>query len=169
MSNEDNNNHNSSENREWLINIIIGIRKEVLTKLRALVDSFDREKYTLAQRKVIRQEITEIAELVKEKDSAVKKREELRESHFVHSIEEGSLIDEVRKKAIKQLHEIRKNILAIEYDGEYAIIDKELNDIENLVNDKDKLIRSRVSTYYRGGKMNPYLSKYFKMDENQDK
>ena len=98
MSNEDNNNHNSSENREWLINIIIGIRKEVLTKLRALVDSFDREKYTLAQRKVIRQEITEIAELVREKDSADKKREELRESHFVHSIEEGSLIDEVRKK-----------------------------------------------------------------------
>ena len=42
-------------------------------------------------------------------------------------------------------------------------------DIENLVNDKDKLIRSRVSTYYRGGKMNPYLSKYFNMDENQDK
>ena len=156
------------EKREWLVNIIIGIRKEVLVKLRALMDSFDREKYTFAQRSAISQEIREIAELVSEKDSFMKRREQIQGIPFENKVKKGSLIDITRTEARNLLNEIRNGILAIEYDGEYAIIDKELSEIELLVGDKDRLIYSRVQSYYAGGKVNPHIAKYFKMDDAPD-
>lgn len=158
---------NEPEKREWLINIIIGIRKEVLTELRNLCESFDREKYTTVQRKVISQEIREIAELVSEKDSAIKRLEELKNSKYENTVKEGSLVDIVRKKVINLLKKIRLNILAIEYDGEYSIIDRELEEIEKIVKEKDRLVRSKVQDFYRGGTRNPYISKYFKMEDTQ--
>ena len=159
---------NEQEKRDWLINIIIGVRQEVLVKLRALSDSFDREKYTTVQRNAINQEIREIAELVSEKDSAIKRLEESKGSYFNSNVKEGSLVDIIRKKVIEILNEIRDGIFAIEYDGEYSIIDRELKDIEAIVRDKDRLVHSEVQCYYRGGTQNPHLSRYFKLDDEQD-
>ena len=159
---------NNPEKREWLISIIIGIRKEVLIKLRELSDSYDREKYTLSQRKAIAKEIEEIAELVSEIARNKEKLEEKKDYKSANTLKEGSLIYSVRKDVLQLLDKIRESILALEYDGEYSIIDKELNDIKDLVKNKDRLIRSGVQYYYRGGKENPYLRKFFKIDENPE-
>ena len=160
--------NNNPEKREWLISIIIGIRKEVLIKLRKLSDSYDREKYTSSQRKAIAKEIKEIAELVSEKEKHQKKMEEKNESKYLEKVKAGSLVDTVRNDVLMLLNEIRAGVLAIEYDGEYAIIDKELTDIAELVKNKDRLIRSGVQYYYRGGKENPYLRNFFKIDDNPE-
>ncbi len=158
----------SQEKRDWLINIIIGIRKQVLIELRALGESFDREKYTKVQRDAINQEIREIAELVSEKDSEIKRLEILKNCEYDNKIKEGSLIDVVRKKVVTLLNKMRVNVLAVEYDGEYSIIDRELKEIEDMVKNKDRLVRSKVQYYYRGGTRNPYISRYFKIDDKPE-
>lgn len=159
---------NGQEKRDWLINIIIGIRQEVLMKLRALSESFDREKYTMVQRNAINQEIREIAELISEKDSTIKRVDELKDSIYGEKIKEGSLIDIVRKKVIDLLNKIRANVLAVEYDDEYSIIDRELKEIEKIVKEKDKLVCTKNQCYYRGKTRNPHISKYFKIDETPE-
>lgn len=153
------------EKRDWLINIIIGIRKEVLSKLRALSDSFDREIYTTAQRNVISQEIREIAEMVSEKDSIMKKRENLNNVKYTPGVEGNNLIEITRAKVIELLNAIREGVLVIDYDGEYSIVDKELSDIESLVKNKDEIVHSKILSCNTERKTNPHVNKYFKISD----
>ena len=137
-------------------------------KLRALSDSYDREIYTMSQKNAIELEIREIAELVSEKEKALERRESINRSVYVPEVKEGSLVDMVRKDALKLLKEIKEGILAVEYDGEYAIVDRELSELADLIKDKDRLIRSKVQYFYRGGTENPHLKEYFKMESAQE-
>ena len=157
-----------TQKREWLINAIIGVRREVLFRLRALSDSFDREKYTKAQRTAISQEIREVAEMVSEKDSFMERREQIKDIPFENNVKQDSLIGITRAKIKKMLNDIRESILTIEYDREYCVIDRELKEIEQLVEEKDRFIHSKVPGYYAGGKVNPYISKYFNVDDDPE-
>lgn len=158
----------AEEKREWLINIIIGVRQEVLEKLRELSDSFDREKYTRAQRGAINQEIREFAELVSEKDSIMKRVEALAESTIERVASDDSLVSETRTKIKKMLKDMKNNILAIRCDGEYSIIMKELTEMELILEDKDRLLRTKVPTCYSKGRMNSRLKRYFNIPDESE-
>lgn len=154
--------------RELLINIIIGVRQEVLEKLRELSDSFDREKYTSAQRRAINQEIREFAELVSEKDSVMARVEALADSMIESVTWDDSLVSETRTKIKKMLKNMKNNILAIRSDGEYSIIMKELTEMELILEDKDRLLRTKVPTCYSKGRMNSRLKRYFNIPDESE-
>ena len=154
--------------RELLINIIIGVRQEVLEKLRELSDSFDREKYTSAQRRAINQEIREFAELVSEKDSVMARVEELTDSITECIASDDSLVSDIRLKTKKMLKNMKNNILAIECDGEYSTIMKELTEMELILDYKDRLIKTKVPTCYSKGKVNSNIKKYFKVPNESE-
>jgi len=160
-----------NDKRDWLVSAIIGIRKDVLIALRKKIDGLDREIYTYAERCAISQEITEIAEMVSEKDTVMKKLVQLEDAKKVSS-RESCLIDRHRIEIIKMLKDMRKNFLAIEYSGEYAVVDKELREIEDMIKEKDRLINTKVPVCYSGGKSdkrkNIYLNKFFTMDNGQN-
>ncbi|MBQ3408412.1 MAG: hypothetical protein IJH12_04310 [Clostridia bacterium] len=161
----------SEDKRDWLINIIIDIRKDVLQLLRAKSDGLDREVYTKAEMTAITQEIKEIAKMVSEKDSFMNRFEELGDvlTNKQEKIADG-LIDKIRAEIIVMLKNIRNDFCTMEYIDEYPIIDRELKDIELLISDKDRLVQTKVQGYYAssksGVKKNPYISKYFKIDNN---
>lgn len=154
------------EKRRSLVNIIIGTRKNVLAELRKLDDSFDREVYTMAQKKAISQELREIAEIVSEKDSMMKRRKELENIEVNEYAKGNSLVEMTRQEVKKMLRKMKDGILAM--GREHSIIEQELSEIELLVEEKDKLIRTKVQDFCPKKKSNPHTEKYFKICDSQE-
>lgn len=162
----------SKYNRDKLVNTIIETRKEILEALRLKSDNLDREVYNKAERKIIKQEIREIAEMVSMKDVFIKNLKQLDRIKKIGDNTPFSTVYRTRRDAINILHDIRNDIIATQYDEEeLAIVEQELNDVELMITDKDRLVvgKARQELLIEASpaelkRMNPHLGRFFKMD-----
>lgn len=162
----------SKDNKNKILNTLIEIRKEILTMLHGLGKDLDRELYNTTEQSRIRQEVKEIAEMVRDKDKYMDKAELLEPLGKNKMINTDILINETRKKVKALLKYIRDNIVATQYDPEeFKVVEKELEDVKYLVDVKDRILRSRNLRIVDGDivkRQNPYLRKYFKMEDDPE-
>lgn len=162
----------NKHNRDKRINTIIEIRSEILTMLRDLGKDLDNGLYASNQRDEIRQEIKEIAQMVRNKDGYMERIKELKPISKNERKINTDLITETRKKAIALLKLKRDNIVATQYDSEeLEIIEKEIEETKLLIKEKDRFIiraKSKLEKDEKVKKRNPYLSKYFKRDDDPE-
>lgn len=161
-----------SKNNDKKVNTIIEIRKEIFTLLRDLSEDLDRELYNSDERKKINQEVKEIALLIKDKDMYIRKMENLQPLSKKEMYVKDDLIRETRKKVGALLKSKIDVIVPGQYDSvELPIVCSEIEDAKRLVYEKDRLIIHKKPDYSDSDsepKVNPYLNKYFKMNNNQD-
>ena len=161
-------NRKFSKKNEKEINTIIEIRKEILEMLRDFSNDLDRELYDSSERSRINQEVKEIALLIKDKDSYMKKMEVLaplsREEMYV----KDDLIRDTRKK-VKRLLKLKLDVIVPgQYDRvELPIIFDEIEQAMNLLYEKDRLIVHKNKDKNKP-QVNPHLEKFFKTNLNQD-
>mgnify|MGYP007056163808 CR=1 FL=1 len=157
----------SRNNKNKRVNTIIEIRKEVLEMIRSIGDTIDLDLHTEKNQKIIKKELREIAEMVRDKDRLIERLEELKVNKKKIKEDEKSLTNQIKAQVIIMLHARRKNIIATQYDEEeLAIIDLELNEIERMVREKERLIKRKNQDGQgkSNGRINPHMSRYFKMD-----
>mgnify|MGYP007101902445 CR=1 FL=1 len=158
----------SKHNKDKRINTIIEIRKEVLEAIQFKYNNLDFGKYNEEDRKNIRKELREIAELVRDKDIVVEQLEDFESAVRANKNEKVDLIGETRKQVIKMLHFKRDSIIATQYDQEeLGIVHQELKEMEDMVIEKDRLFgcsQQKGQCKAENKKRNAHLNKYFNFD-----
>lgn len=160
----------SIDNSDKKVNTIIEIRKEILIELHNLCEDIDDEKYGVRGKVLARQEIKSIAEMVRDKDKLMKRAGSLYKISQRDRKKVDPFIKTIRLSAISALKHKKESIVATQYDTEeLEIVYRELDESETLILEKDRLIDVRekgTSEKEQGRKQNPFISKYFKIEEN---
>ncbi|MBR2744730.1 MAG: hypothetical protein IKE01_05505 [Clostridia bacterium] len=149
-------------------NTIVDIRIEILTAIRKIKESLDREKYFRAEMTMAYEELEAIAKLVRDKDMYMEYYHRLYQISSKDRDVNEPLIEEMRALVLKFIRDKRANITMKDYDKiERPIVFSELDDVEKLIIEKDRLIpKNKYSTLRR--KDNPHIERYFNLDIESD-
>lgn len=167
-----NNNKIREPNTEKILCAIIQIRKRILHAIREKCDGMEREVYTRAERECASKEYRAVAELIRDKDELTPRALRLPKIREKDRINLHPIIEKVRLDAIGIVQEKRNNIVATQYDEEeLAVVEKELDEIELLIKEKDR-IRPRFITDICGNEgaqnYNPHLNNFFSCEKEID-
>lgn len=153
-------------------NTIIEIRKEMLEMMRGFIDDLDSKHSINSQEKsLIKAEVMQIAEMIRDKDKLMLKLEDLSIQDKKDRKVDNETIKETRKKIIESLRKKKDSIIATQYDSEeLEIVENELGDVEKLIVEKDRLLvkPSLESKKDKKSKINPHLKSFFKMDTENE-
>jgi len=150
------------------VNTIIEIRKQILEMLHSLCTDIDNEFYKSKERSIIKKDVVEIAEMVRDKDMYMKALDNFGNKCKKDNSQNTKNIKDIRSRVIALLHQKNDSIVATQYDNEeFGIISSELKDLEKMIMVKDKLLLDtnvQLVNDKKLKKVNPFISKFFKMD-----
>ena len=127
-------------NRSKRVNTIIEIRKEILYAIHEACEGLDREVYTLDERDTIKKEFRAIAEMIRDKDKFVRRAICLEKISKKERHQPTPLVAWVRQSTMQMISKKRDSIVATQYDDdELEIVKSELEEMELLVTEKDRL------------------------------
>ena len=138
----------SANNENKLSNTKIELRKAVLNDIRELCDKVKSERYSEQALTVIIQELKEIAEMIRDKDSMMQIREKLESRKSTIKLSE--LIIEIRHR-ISEIIKTKRDVTVNQYDEEeLEVVRQEVEEMIELIQDKD-LIMSMSKGKIQGG------------------
>ena len=162
----------SKKNKDKKIHTIIEVRKEILTMLRDISIDVASELSESSGKDKVLLDVKEIAEMIKDKDRYIDKVNELEVIPKSQKYVKDSLIRETRERIKKLLKNKLDSIVATQYDAEeLVIVQKEIGDARHLVDEKDRLVircKRSINAKKNSTGVNPYLKKYFNMDDGPD-
>lgn len=162
------NNKYSANDDNKISNTKIELRKEALNDIRELHDRITSERHSAEDLERITQELTEIAEMIRDKDSMMKVRERLESRKG--KAPQSELITQIRKQIIGTIR-LKKDVIVGQYDSEeLEVVGQEVDEMIAMIQDKDLIMelfqqQKQVTTAV----VNDNIRKYFNLDGHGEK
>ena len=144
---------------------IIEIRKQILADIAKKYDNIDRDVYTAEERKIIGNELKSHAEMVRDKDFLMEVVYSLKKISRKEKQRPAPLVEMVRESVIDMLRRKWNGTRAEYYDSdELPIVQKELEEIETLIIEKDRVRPTFHGIAHEKKGKNAHVNKFFNLD-----